>query len=151
MSDFKATISGTKTSSGYVGIHVEGYQKIGYDFTFINSVFDVDNPNLANCYQRWKRCFAVTDLNIYNVYGERIEKYFQHYGLELEVHKTKIGEKAKTMATLLSIVDSTNKFGVYRKVCILAIVTTYCFTYPNFCKSLYLSSVVDSLPMLLGK
>jgi 3-dehydroquinate synthase len=48
------------------------------------------------------------------------KRYFEHYGLELKIHQTKIGEKAKTMSTLLSIVDSMNEFGVYRKVCTLA-------------------------------
>ncbi|EHL01576.1 putative 2-epi-5-epi-valiolone synthase [Glarea lozoyensis 74030] len=115
MSDLKASVSETKTSSGHVGFHVEGYEKIEYDFTFIDGVFNVDNPNLADCYKKWGRVLAVTDLNIYNVYGKQMEKYFQHYDLELKIHKTKIGEKAKTMPTLLSIVDSMNEFGIYRK------------------------------------
>lgn len=121
MSDLTASVSKTKSSSGHNGFHVEGYEKIEYDFTFIDGVFDVENPNLADCYKKWKRCLAVTDLNIYNVYGKQMEKYFEHYGLELKIHKTKIGEKAKTMPTLLSIVDSMNEFGIYRKVCTLAI------------------------------
>jgi 3-dehydroquinate synthase len=45
-----------------------------------------------------------------------MERYFEHYGLELKVHKTKIGEKAKTIPTFLSIVDSMTEFGIYRKV-----------------------------------
>lgn len=122
MSDLKATVAETKTPSGHVGFHVEGYEKIEYDFTFIDGVFNVENPNLADCYKRWKRCLAVTDLNIYNVYGKQMEKYFEHYGLELKIHKTKIGEKAKTMPTLLSIVDSMTEFGIYRKVCTLALL-----------------------------
>jgi len=121
MSDLKASVSETKTSSGHVGFHVEGYEKIEYDFTFIDGVFNVENPNLADCYKRWKRCLAVTDLNIYNVYGKQMEKYFEHYGLELKIHKTKIGEKAKTMPTLLSIVDSMNEFGIYRKEPVLVV------------------------------
>lgn len=111
MSDMKASVSETKA-----GFHVEGYEKIEYDFTFIDGVFDLENSNLADCYKRWGRVLAVTDLNIYNTYGERMEKYFRHYGLDLTVHKTKIGEKAKTIPTLLSIVDSMNAFGIYRKV-----------------------------------
>jgi 3-dehydroquinate synthase len=59
---------------------------------------------------------AVADLNIYNVYGKQMEKYLEHYGLKL-----KIVEKAKTIPTLLNIVDSMNEFGIYRKVCVLAI------------------------------
>ena len=72
--------------------------------------------NLADSYKPWGRCLAVMDLNIFNVYGEQMQAYFDHYGLDLEIHKTMIGEKAKSMATLLSIVDSMNKFGIIRKV-----------------------------------
>ena len=111
MSDLKASVAPTKN-----GFHVEGYEKIEYDFTFIDGVFDVRNANLASCYERWGRCLAVMDLNIYNVYGKQIRDYFDHFNLELQIHKTMIGEKAKSMDTLLSIVDSMTEFGIYRKV-----------------------------------
>jgi 3-dehydroquinate synthase len=111
MSDLKASVSETKN-----GFHVEGYEKIEYDFTFIDGVFDVANPNLADCYKRWGRVLAVTDKNVYNVYGNKMEKYFRHYGLELKIHKTSIGEKAKTIDTFLEICDSMTDFGIIRKV-----------------------------------
>lgn len=111
MSDLKATVAETKG-----GFHVEGYEKIEYDFTFIDGIFDPKHNNLAECYQKWGRCLAVMDLNIYNVYGAAMQRYFDHHGLELKVHKTMIGEKAKSMDTLLSIVDSMTQFGIYRKV-----------------------------------
>ncbi|KAF4636174.1 hypothetical protein G7Y89_g1925 [Cudoniella acicularis] len=103
MSDLKATVSEIKTSSCHMGFHVEDYERIEYDFTFIDGVFNVENPNLADCYKKWKRCLAVTDLNIYNI------------------HKTKVGEKAKTIPALLSIVDSMNEFGIYRKEPVLVV------------------------------
>jgi 3-dehydroquinate synthase len=120
MSDLIASVKETTTTSGHIGFHVEGYEKIEYDFTFIDGVFNLENKNLADCYKRWKRCLAVTDLNIYNLYGPLMRKYFEHHKIELKIHTTKIGEKAKTMPTLLSIVDSMNEFGIYRKVCTLA-------------------------------
>lgn len=120
MSDLKATVRETTTASGHAGFHVEGYEKIEYDFTFIDGIFDVKNPNLAECYKRWNRCLAVTDQNIFNVYGQQMEDYFKHHDIKLVIHKTKIGEKAKTIPTFLSIVDSMTEFGIYRKVCTLA-------------------------------
>ncbi|KAL9130362.1 MAG: hypothetical protein Q9217_001420 [Psora testacea] len=116
MSDLSATVSETKN-----GFHVDGYEKISYDFTFLDGVFNVANPQLAECYKRWGRVLAVTDLNVYNIYGEQIERYFEHYGLTLKVHKTKIGEKAKTVPTFLSIVDSMTEFGIYRKEPVLVV------------------------------
>lgn len=112
MSDLKATVAETKE-----GFHVEGYEKIEYDFAFIDNIFDTSRSDLADCYTRWGRCLAVMDLNIFNVYGERMQNYFDHYNISLDIHKTMIGEKAKSIETFLSIVDSMNKFGIYRKVC----------------------------------
>lgn len=111
MSDLTAAVIETKN-----GFHVDGYEKISYDFTFLDGVFNTENAQLAECYKPWGRVLAVTDLNVYNVYGEQIEEYFKHYDLDLKVHKTKIGEKAKTIPTFLSIVDSMTEFGIFRKV-----------------------------------
>ncbi|KAF2842705.1 2-epi-5-epi-valiolone synthase-like protein [Patellaria atrata CBS 101060] len=116
MSDLKATVAETKR-----GFHVEGYEKIEYDFTFLDGIFNVKNNDLAKCYERWGRSLAVMDLNIFNVYGEQMQTYFDHYNLELKIHKTMIGEKAKSMDTLLSIVDSMNEFGIFRKEPLLVV------------------------------
>ena len=111
MSDMQASVTETKA-----GFHVEGYEKIEYDFTFLDNVFNPQNQQLADCYKRWGRALAVMDYNIYDLYGEDMEAYFKHYNMELKIHKTMIGEKAKSIDTLLSIVDSMNEFGVFRKV-----------------------------------
>lgn len=62
------------------------------------------------------------DLNIYNLYGSQMQRYFDHHKLELKIHKTMIGEKAKSMDTLLSIVDSMTEFGIIRKEPVLVVV-----------------------------
>ena len=111
MSDLKATVIETKN-----GFHVDGYERISYDFTFLDGVFNPENRQLAACFEQWGRVLAVTDLNVYNIYGGQIEKYFEHHNIALKVHKTKIGEKAKTVPTFLSIVDSMTEFGIIRKV-----------------------------------
>lgn len=111
MSDLQASVVQTKS-----GFHVEGYEKIEYDFHFVDDIFNVQNGQLAKVYERWQRCLAVMDQNIYDVYGEKMEKYFEHYSLELKIHKTRIGEKAKSLETFTSIVDSMNEFGIFRKV-----------------------------------
>jgi 3-dehydroquinate synthase len=117
MSDLKASVVETKN-----GFHVEGYEKIEYDFSFLDGVFDPKNNNLAQCYERWGRCLAVMDLNIFNIYGKDMQAYFDHYNLPLTIHKTMIGEKAKSMDTLLSIVDSMTEFGIIRKEPVLVVV-----------------------------
>ncbi|KAI0025790.1 Dehydroquinate synthase-like protein [Xylariomycetidae sp. FL0641] len=116
MSDLKATVH--ETAGGF---HVEGYEKIEYDFTFVDGVFDVANPNLANCYKKWGRVLAVTDRNVYAIYGQVMENYFKHYELDLKVHQTSIGEKAKSIDTFLSIADSMTEFGIIRKEPVLVV------------------------------
>ncbi|KAK5056825.1 hypothetical protein LTR84_012357 [Exophiala bonariae] len=116
MSDLKATVAETAT-----GFDVKGVEEINYGFTFIDGVFDTPNGQLAECYKKWGRCLAVMDHNIFSVYGEKVQKYFDHYDIDLDVHKTMIGEKAKSIDTFLSIVDSMNKFGIYRKEPVLVI------------------------------
>lgn len=111
MSDLKATVAERPD-----GFHVEGYEKIEYDFVFLDNIFSVERSDLADCYKQWGRCLAIMDANIFNVYGEQMRRYFEHYSIPLDVHKTMIGEKAKSIETFLSIVDSMTKFGIYRKV-----------------------------------
>ena len=112
MSDLKASV--TERDDGF---HVRGFEEISYDFSFVDNIFDMARNDLADCYTKWGRCLAVMDMNICNIYGERMQQYFDHYNIELQVHRTRIGEKAKSMDTFLSIVESLNKFGLYRKVC----------------------------------
>lgn len=116
MSDMKASVEPTTK-----GFSVTGYEKIEYDFEFLDGVFDPANAQLAECYARWKRCLAVMDMNMYGLYGPQMQRYFEHHGIELKVHQTMVGEKAKGMDTLLGIVDSMNEFGVYRKEAVLVV------------------------------
>ncbi|KAF7556384.1 hypothetical protein G7Z17_g1411 [Cylindrodendrum hubeiense] len=116
MSDMKATVVPTEQ-----GFSVCGYEKIEYDFEFLDGVFHVENQQLAKYYQKWERCLAVMDLNIFNLYGLQMQNYFDQHGIKLKMHKTMIGEKAKSMKTLLEIVDTMTDFGLYRKEPLLVV------------------------------
>lgn len=111
MSDCKASV--TERPDGF---HVEGYEKIEYDFAFIDDIMNAERNELAECYKKWGRCLAVMDKNMFGLYGSKLKSYFEHHDINLDVHQTPVGEKAKSMETLLSIVDSMTKFGIYRKV-----------------------------------
>ena len=50
-----------------------------------------------------------------------MEAYFWHHNIPLRIHKTKIGEKAKTMETLLAICEAMDDFGIVRKEPVLAV------------------------------
>ncbi|KAL4734574.1 hypothetical protein BDV11DRAFT_174659 [Aspergillus similis] len=116
MSDLKASVSETAN-----GFHVEGYEKIEYDFTFLDGVFETKNAQLARLYERWGRCLAIMDKNIYDLYGDDMTRYFDHHGVKLQIHQTMIGEKAKSLETFTSIVDVMNDFGIMRKEPVLVV------------------------------
>ncbi|KAI5806414.1 2-epi-5-epi-valiolone synthase-like protein [Peziza echinospora] len=115
-SDMSASVTSTPT-----GFHVEGYEKITYDFTFIDHIFSPSNPQLAMHYQKWGRCLAVTDMTVFRLYGDQMQKYFDTHGIPLTVFQTRIGEQAKTMRTMLSICDAMTEFGIIRKEPVLVV------------------------------
>lgn len=116
MSNLTATVS--KTSTGF---HVEGYEKITYDFTFLDGVFNIENPQLADMYKKWGRCLAVTDINVCALYGAQMEQYFQAHGIRLAIYKTNIGEQAKTIETFRAICRAFDDFGIIRKEPVLVV------------------------------
>jgi 3-dehydroquinate synthase len=116
MSDLEASVE--ETASGF---QVEGVERISYGFTFLDGVFNPANSQLADMYKKWERCLAIADMNVYTLYGPQMEAYFRHHNIALRIHKTKIGEKAKTMETLLAICEAMNNFGIIRKEPVLAV------------------------------
>jgi 3-dehydroquinate synthase len=111
MSDCKASV--TERPDGF---RVEGYERIEYDFAFIDDILGTSHNELADCYKKWGRCLAVMDKNMFGIYGSKLRRYFDHHDIDLDVHQIPVGEKAKSLDTFLSIVDSMTQFGVYRKV-----------------------------------
>ena len=116
MSDLTGTV--TRTDNGF---HVESFEKIVYDFTFLDNVFTPSNPQLADLYRPWGRCLAITDVNVCALYGEAMRAYFAHHNISVQIFKTHIGEQAKTMPTMLSICHAMEEFGIIRKEPVLVV------------------------------
>ena len=116
MSSLKATV--TETANGF---QVEGVERISYGFAFLDGIFDPVNPQLAKTYKMWGRCLAIVDANVYALYGGQMRAYFCHHGIALEVYRTKIGEKAKTMEALLAICEAMSGSGISRKEPVLVV------------------------------
>jgi 3-dehydroquinate synthase len=51
-----------------------------------------------------------------------MQQYFKQHNLELKIHQTMIGEKAKSLETFTNIVDSMTDFGIIRKEPVLVVV-----------------------------
>jgi len=111
-----ATVSAIKN-----GFHVEGYEKITYDFRFVDNIFDPKKEDLASAYKLWSRCLAVVDHNVFDLYGETIKNYFNTWNIKLTIHTVTVGEQLKTIPTMLEMVDAFTNFGLVRKEPVLVI------------------------------
>ena len=116
MSDMSATV--TPINNGF---HVDGYEKITYDFRFVDHIFDPKRNDLSDCYQTWGRCLVIIDDNVYKLYGEAVEKYFSLHNIKLTVKIIHGGELRKTMETKLEIIDAFAEYGLVRKEPVLVI------------------------------
>jgi len=116
MSDMSATVTSIEN-----GFHIEGYEKITYDFRFTDNIFDTEKSDLADCYRTWNRCLIIIDDNVHKLYGQSIEKYFSFYQIKITVKVIQSGELRKTMKTKLDIIDTFAEFGLVRKEPVLVI------------------------------
>ncbi len=101
--------------------HVEAYEKIEYSLVYVDGVFDIDNSELADCYQKFGRCLAVVDANVHRFYSSKMKAYFQHYGIDLTLFPITITEPNKTIQTFEKIVDAFADFKLVRKEPVLVI------------------------------
>jgi 3-dehydroquinate synthetase len=116
MNNIQAELSTTATS-----FRVEGYEKIELDFQFVNGVFDLRKPELADQYKTLGRCLAVVDNTVNELYGAQLQQYFQHYGIDLTVFPITIEEPHKTVETFEIIIDAFCRFNLLRKEPVLVI------------------------------
>jgi 3-dehydroquinate synthase len=116
MSDMSATV--TAISNGF---HIEGYEKITYDFRFVENIFDPKKSDLADCYRTWGRCLVIIDNNVHKLHGQSLETYFAGYGIQCTIKVIQSGELRKTMKTKLEILDTFAEYGLVRKEPVLVI------------------------------
>jgi demethyl-4-deoxygadusol synthase len=108
-------------STSAAGFRVEGYEKIELNFQLVDQIFDIRKPELANCYTPFKRCLAIVDRTVYQLYGSQLQQYFQYYDIQLTVFPVVIQEPDKTLDTFETIVDAFCRFNLLRKEPVLVI------------------------------
>ena len=116
MSEITAKFEATETA-----FHVEGYEKIEYDLLYVTGVFDTKNSELADSYHKFGRCLMVVDANVYRLYREQIDRYFEHYDIDLTVFPITITEPNKSLRTFEKIIDAFVDFGLVRKEPVLVV------------------------------
>ena len=101
--------------------HVEGYEKIEYDLLYVDGVFSVDNPELADSYRPYGRALMVVDESVFELYGEAARSYFDHHDIALTVVPVQIRETAKSLETFERIVGEFDAFGLVRTEPVLVV------------------------------
>lgn len=94
---------------------------VSHSYHFVNDIFNPDSPNLAELYIPWKRCLAIVDHNVYNIYGERLVAYFQAHGIAATVQPMIITEDRKDVENLLKICGWITDFNILRREPVLVI------------------------------
>lgn len=110
-----------RVTAGDKAFHVEGYEKIEYDLLYVDGVFAVDNPELADSYRPYGRTLMVIDETVYALYGAAIHTYFDHHGITLTVVPVQIREPAKSLETFERIVGEFDAFGLVRTEPVLVV------------------------------
>jgi demethyl-4-deoxygadusol synthase len=116
VSNLQARVTAADTA-----FHVEGYEKIEYDLTYVDGVFDPAQPALADCYRPYGRALMVVDETIHALYGDRIRGYFDHHGIALTVVPIQIRETAKSLETFERIVTEFDAYGLVRTEPVLVV------------------------------
>ncbi|BAZ28361.1 3-dehydroquinate synthase [Cylindrospermum sp. NIES-4074] len=116
MSIVQTTLQATGTA-----FHVEAYEKIEYDLVYVDGVFDIANPELADTYRSFGRCLAVIDTNVNQLYGNQIEKYFRYYDIDLTIFAITVSEPNKSIQTFEKIIDAFADFKLVRKEPVLVV------------------------------
>ncbi|QLE54104.1 sedoheptulose 7-phosphate cyclase [Nostoc sp. TCL26-01] len=111
----------TKFEAQATSFHVEGYEKIAYDLVYVDGVFEITNPELADTYSNFGRCLAIVDANVSQLYSQQIQKYFQYYNIDLTLFPITITEPNKTIQTFEKVVDVFADFRLVRKEPVLVI------------------------------
>lgn len=116
MGNVQATFTATEAA-----FHIEGYEKIDFSLLYVDGVFQTQNTEIADSYQKFGRCLMVIDETVYGLYGEQIHQYFQHYNIKLTVFPITIRETEKTIRTYERIIDAFADFGLVRKEPVLVV------------------------------
>lgn len=101
--------------------HVEAYEKIEYSLVYVDGIFDINNSELAECYEKFGRCLAVVDSNVYKHFSKKMQQYFEHYNIDLTPFPVTITEPNKTIQTFETIIDAFADFKLVRKEPVLVI------------------------------
>jgi len=95
--------------------------EIAHSYHFVTKVFESGNQLLANLYQPWKRCLAVVDYAIYDLYGAQIQEYSKCNTISATIRRAYVPEDRKTIDTALEICRWITEFDLVRREPVLLV------------------------------
>lgn len=95
--------------------------EIAHSYHFVENVFDPKSPKLAELYKPWKRCLAVVDYCVYDLYGDQIKAYFKAHQIPAIIQSAYITEDRKSVETLLEVCKWMTDFDIIRREPLLVI------------------------------
>ena len=107
----------TNATTYSVSSHIE----IAHTYHFVNHVFDTEVAILANLYTPYKRCLAIVDHSVYDLYGRDIKKYFKTYEIEATIRSAYITEDNKSLEALQEVCGWITDFNILRREPVLVI------------------------------
>jgi 3-dehydroquinate synthase len=107
--------NGTTTQSVSCTVVIE------HSYHFTNDLFKPSNLLLADLYQRWKRCLAIIDYAVHDLYGRQIREYFEANAISATIKRAYIPEDQKTIDMVLKICEWITEFDLVRREPVLLI------------------------------
>jgi 3-dehydroquinate synthetase len=114
------TINATYTATDTAFL-VEGYEKIDFSLVIVDGAFAPANTEIADSYREFGRCLMVVDDKVLRLYGEQIQAYFDHHGIDLTLFPVAIKETDKSLRTAERIIDAFASFGLLRQEPVLVV------------------------------
>jgi 3-dehydroquinate synthase len=142
-------ISGLQTGS----FQVVAAQPVSYTINEVSGLLDLDNEALLRgvvpgsfpsqlaaepSQEVGQRRFIIMDDNVYRLYGEKVETYFAHHGMEYEILALPTNEANKSFELVFEVAAALEKFGLNRrKEPIIAIGGGVCLDVAGLSANLY--------------
>ena len=114
----KADATIDPTSNGY---NCSSSLEIAHTYQFVDGVFNPGNPELADMYKDYKRVLAIVDHNVFDIYEEKMNEYFNSHGVKPTLHRAVVSEDNKSVDNMLQYCQYMTDFGILRREPVLVI------------------------------
>ena len=100
---------------------VQSTLEITQTYYIVRNVFDPHNTCLADLYKPWRRCLAVIDFAIYDLYGRQIREYFDTFHIMPTIQRAHITEDRKDIEALEEVCSWITDYNILRREPLLVI------------------------------